>query len=83
MRPFFIVNPNLSALDLQDALLEKFSTVKAIESLLLFSCFDQMKLRVSEEILHDGLWAMANLLQDIEMLHQRLATKISVFDAQL
>ncbi len=76
MQPFFIVNPNLSALDIQDALLEKFSTVQAMQSLLLFGCFDEMKLRVSEDILCDALWVMSDLLFQVEMLHTNLSMKI-------
>jgi len=73
MQPFFLVNPALSILDVQDALLEKFSLVQAVQSLLLFGCFDEMKLRVSEEILCEGLWVMADLLSQIETLHNELA----------
>ena len=75
MQPFFIVNPALSVLDIQDALLEKFSIVQAVQSLLLFGCFDEMKLRVSEEILCEGLWAMADLLNQVENLQQELSTR--------
>ena len=76
MQPFFIVNPNLSTLDIQDALLEKFSVVQAVQSLLLLGCFDGVKLRVSEEVLCEGLWAMADLLKYLDMLHQELSIKM-------
>ena len=76
MQPFFIVNPKLSALDIQDALLEKFSLVQAIQSILVFACFDEMKLRVPEEILCEGLWAMRDLLSQVDMLQQELSIKI-------
>lgn len=78
MQPFFIVNPNLSALDIQDALLEKFSLVRAMHKILLFGCFDEMKLRISEEMLCEGLWLMADLLTQIELLHTNLSTRIII-----
>jgi len=70
MKPFFIVNPELSPADIHDALLEKFTLLQMIHSLLLFGCFDAEKLRVSEELLYDGFWIMADLLQQIKLLQE-------------
>lgn len=75
MQPFFIVNPELSLADIHDALIEKFTLVQMMHSMLLFNCFDGQKLKVSEEFVCDGLWIMADLLKQLELLHNDLSKK--------
>jgi len=77
MQPFFIVNPNLSVSDLHDALLEKFTLLQMMHSLLLFGFFNGEKLRVSEGILCDGLWVLGDLLRQVELIQLDLSKRNS------
>lgn len=68
MLPFFIVNPELSVSDLQDAMFEKFTLVQMMHSILLFGCFDGEHLKASEEMLCNGLWIMSDFLKQMELI---------------
>lgn len=67
MAEIFIINPEATKLDIEDAINERLTKAKAITIKLLDNNADEIG---DNELLYDVVWTASDLLEEIELLIQ-------------